>query len=67
MFASIWSTQWHPIYWLIEITNEKQILQLKPKIYNLIQKRIITLWSKLLDNIKTMMQYLKKLTKHSNH
>ncbi len=49
IFASIWSTQRHPIYRLIEIFDKEQMLRLKPKIYSLIQEKIVTLWSKLLD------------------
>ena len=36
MFAPIWSTRRHPIYRLIEIIDEEQLLQLKPEIRDLI-------------------------------
>ncbi|CAG8454437.1 2147_t:CDS:2 [Diversispora eburnea] len=42
MFVPIWSIRWHPIYRLIKITDEEQMLRLKPKISKLIQERIMT-------------------------
>ncbi|RIB06741.1 hypothetical protein C2G38_2147907 [Gigaspora rosea] len=47
IFAPIWSARRHPIYRLIEVTDEEQMLRLKPEIRNLIQERIVTSRSKL--------------------
>ncbi|KAF0559384.1 hypothetical protein F8M41_006138 [Gigaspora margarita] len=40
IFAPIWSARRHPIYRLIKIADEEQMLRLKPEIRNLIQERI---------------------------
>jgi len=63
IFASIWSTWQHPIYWLIKITNKEQMLWLKLEIYNLIQKRIITLWSKILNQHQDHDAILEEINK----
>ncbi|RIB13230.1 hypothetical protein C2G38_2326415 [Gigaspora rosea] len=47
MFAPIWSARRHPIYRLIEIADEEQMLRLRPEIRNLIQERVVTSRSKL--------------------
>ncbi|RHZ83778.1 hypothetical protein Glove_87g140 [Diversispora epigaea] len=48
-FAPIWSARRHPIYRSIEIYDEEQMLRLKPEVCNLIQERIVTSRSKLLN------------------
>jgi hypothetical protein len=62
-FAPIWSARRHPIYRLIEITYEEQMLQLKPEIYNLIQERIVTSRSKLLDQHQGHDAILEEINK----
>jgi hypothetical protein len=41
MFAPIWSARRHPIYRLIEFTDEEQLLRLRPEIRQLIEKNSV--------------------------
>jgi len=63
MFAPIWSARRHPIYRLIEIADEEQMLRLKPEIYNLIQERIVTSRSKLPDQHQGHDAILEEINK----
>src|SRR6266542_6334578 len=63
IFAPIWSTRRHPIYRLIEITDEEQMLRLKSEIYSLIQEKIVTLRSKLLDQHQGYDAILEEINK----
>src|ERR1044072_6527240 len=63
MFAPIWSARRHPIYRLIEITDEEQMLGLKPKIFSLIQEKIVTSQSTLLDQHQGHDAILEEINK----
>src|SRR6266540_3567912 len=63
IFAPIWSAQRHPIYQLIEITDKEQMLRLKPEIYSLIQEKIVTSRSKLLDQYQGHDAILEEINK----
>ena len=63
MFAPIWSARRHPIYRLIKITDEEQMSRLKPEIFSLIQKKIVTSRSKLLDQHQGHDAILEEINK----
>ncbi len=63
MFSPIWSARRHPIYRLIEITDEEQMLRLKPEICSLIQEKIVTSRSKLLDQHQGHDAILEEINK----
>lgn len=63
MFAPIWSARRHPIYRLIEIADEEQMLRLKPEICSLIQEKIVTSRSKLLDQHQGHDAILEEINK----
>ncbi|CAG8731841.1 15483_t:CDS:1 [Cetraspora pellucida] len=63
MFAPIWSARQHPIYRLIKIADEEQMLRLRPEIRNLIQERVVTSRSKLLNQHQGHDAILEEINK----
>ncbi|RHZ57004.1 hypothetical protein Glove_395g82 [Diversispora epigaea] len=62
-FSLIWSARRHPIYRLIEVADEEQMLRLKPEINRLIQERIMTSRSELLDQYQGHDAILEEINK----
>ncbi|RHZ76742.1 hypothetical protein Glove_194g89 [Diversispora epigaea] len=62
-FSPIWSARRHPIYRLIEVADEEQMLRLKPKINYLIQERIVTSRSELLNQHQGHDAILEEINK----
>ena len=62
IFASIWSARRHPIYQLIEITDEEQMLRLKSEIYSLIQNH-----DAILEEINKALKSLIPLIPSQHH
>ncbi|RHZ57719.1 hypothetical protein Glove_384g16 [Diversispora epigaea] len=62
-FSPIWSARRHPIYRLIEVADEEQMLRLKPEINRLIQERIMTSRSELLDQHQGHDAILEEINK----
>jgi hypothetical protein len=63
MFAPIWFARRHPIYRLIEITDEEQMLRLKPEIRNLIQEKIVISRSGFLNQHQGLDAILEEINK----
>ncbi|RHZ81567.1 hypothetical protein Glove_117g421 [Diversispora epigaea] len=62
-FSPIWSARRHPIYRLIEVADEEQMLRLKPEINHLIQERIVTSRSELLNQHQGHDAILEEINK----
>jgi len=63
MFAPIWSARHHPIYRLIEVADEEQLLKLDPSIRNLVEKNCVISRSGLYNQHQGMDAILEEINK----
>jgi len=66
IFAPIWSARRHPIYRLIELTDEEQLLRLHPKICQLIEKNSVISrsgWSNQHQGLDAIIEEVNKALK----
>src|SRR5438128_12430261 len=61
MSAPIWSVRYHPIYQLIEVTDEAQMLCLKPGIRNLVKRTTVLFQSRYLNQNKSLDSVLEEI------
>ena len=62
-FVPIWSARCHPIYHLIEIADEEQLLKLHPNICNLIEKNCVISRSGLYNQHQGIDAILEEINK----
>lgn len=66
IFAPIWSARRHPIYRLIELTDEEQFLRLHPEIRQLIEKNSVISrsgWSNQHQGLDAIIEEVNKALK----
>src|SRR3954462_15587242 len=62
-FAPIWSARRHPIYRLIEIADEVQLMQLHPTVRNLVEKNCLVSRSGLFNQHQGLDAILEEVNK----
>ena len=63
MFAPIWSARRHPIYQLIEIADEEQLMRLHPKIKKIIEENSVVSrsgWSNQHQGLDAILEEINK-------
>lgn len=63
MFAPIWSARRHPIYRLIEFTDEEQLLRLHPEIRQLIEENSVVSRSGWINQHQGLDAILEEINK----
>ena len=63
MSVPIWSARCHPIYQLIEVTDEAQMLCLKPGIRNLVKRKTVISQSRYLNQNQGLDAVLEEINK----
>ncbi|CAG8511279.1 5645_t:CDS:2, partial [Scutellospora calospora] len=62
-FSPIWSARHHPIYQLIEVADEIQLMQLSSEIRNIVKRNCIISWSRLYEQYQGLDTIIEKINK----